>query len=92
MRKRMNPGGEQLLQRLGNGNPGVPFCVFLDAKGKMIVNANRPGVPHNIANIGCPMAPPEIAWFLTMVKRAAPTISATDTATLKDWLYRHGVE
>src|SRR5437870_4701765 len=67
-----NPGAEELLKKL-DGPAGLPYSAFLNAKGSLIVNSKRDG-----ANIGYPAQPEEIDWFVQMMKKAAPEISAED--------------
>jgi thiol-disulfide isomerase/thioredoxin len=73
-----NAGADDLAKKLGG--PGFPFLAFLDAQGTLIVNSNRePGGQ----NIGYPSEPAEVDWFLQMVKKAAPKITADDLKTLE---------
>lgn len=72
-----NPGAGALLAKLG-GPGGLPYSAFLDAQGALIANSKRDG-----QNIGYPGAPEEIAWFLNMIKQAAPTITETDLKTIE---------
>ena len=81
-----NPGAEDLLKRLG-GPEGLPFLAFLDAKGALIVNSMRvadQGVSRG--NIGHPVAPEEIDWFVTMMKKAAPAMAAADLKVIESAL------
>jgi thioredoxin-related protein len=88
-------GGERLMFKFAgrtveNGT-GVPYIVFLDAKGEPIVNSDRPIEGDVVgANIGYPAAPEEIDWFMVMLKKGAPTLSADDARIVEDWLRRHG--
>lgn len=72
-----NPGADSLLKQLG-GPAGLPYFAFLDAKGAMIVNSKQDG-----QNIGYPAQPNEIEWFVQMMKKAAPDISADDVKTIE---------
>lgn len=67
-----NPGADALLKKLG-GPSGLPYSVFLDAKGALIVNSKLNG-----QNIGYPSQPEEIDWFSQMMKKAAPRIAEGD--------------
>lgn len=80
-KKLENPGADAVLKQLG-GPAGLPYHAFLDAKGQLIVNSNRPGS----GNIGYPVKPHEIEWFLTMVRKAAPGITESEIKILGDWL------
>jgi thioredoxin-related protein len=84
------PGGDELLTRLASKEPhtsGVPFLIFLDSSGKAIVNSDRP-VPGQAGgdNIGYPVAPEEIAWFMEMLKRGAPAMPKTEAKQIESWL------
>jgi thioredoxin-related protein len=72
-----NPGAEALLKQFG-GPSGLPYSVFLDAKGALIVNSKLNG-----QNIGYPGQPDEIDWFLQMMKKAAPNMSPDDLKTIE---------
>jgi thiol-disulfide isomerase/thioredoxin len=86
------PGGLELAVKLGGDNDksgfiGLPFIVFLDAVGKPIVNSIRPVKGHpGGAAIGYPSAPEEIDWFMTMLKKAVPTMTAEESRTIEEWL------
>ena len=88
--ERNSPGGEELLARLGGKSGGVPFLVFLSAGGDPIVNSNRPVKgPSGSMNIGYPSAPEEIDWFVSMLNKAVPTMTADETRTIDSWLKKH---
>lgn len=70
-----NAGADAVLKKLG-GPAGLPYSAFLNAQGDMIVNSNRNGEAGQ--NIGYPAQPNEIDWFLTMIQKAAPSISVDD--------------
>ncbi len=72
-----NPGADAFQERLG-GPAGLPYSAFLDATGKLIVNSKLNG-----SNIGYPAEPAEIDWFLQMMKKAAPNMSADDWKTIE---------
>lgn len=82
-----NAGGEEVMEKVGGKNAGLPFIAFLDSKGELIVNGRKPspGKPAG-ANIGHPFEPQEIEWFMTMLEKAAPAMSATERKTIEDWL------
>jgi hypothetical protein len=84
------PGGEKLLASLGGKDNGYPYIAMLDAKGNPIVNCLRPVGNGRGENIGYPFVPNEVDWFMEMLKKAAPSLSAHDTATIRNWLTAHG--
>jgi thioredoxin-related protein len=91
-----SPGGEKLMAKLGGVDAqgktgGVPFLVFLNAAGNPIVNSNRPvqGQPGGM-NIGYPSKPEEIDWFMSMLNKAAPKMTADELHTIEKWLRKRG--
>ena len=79
------PGGDELMKRLG-GPAGLPFFAFLDSHGALIVNSLRPREIGNSGNIGHPVKPYEVDWFLTMLDRGAPRMLADERSTLEKLL------
>jgi hypothetical protein len=77
-----NAGGSALMEKLGGRNAGLPFFAFLDSKGELIVNSKRPDGD----NIGHPFAPEEVAWFMQMLKKAAPRMTQSESQTIESWL------
>jgi hypothetical protein len=75
------------MAKLGGKSAGLPFFAFVDAKGEIMVNAKRP-VPgkEGGANIGHPFAPEEVEWFMTMLDRAAPKMTAKEIDVIQTWL------
>lgn len=82
------PGGVKLRTALGSvGEPGFPFLVMTDEDGNPIVNSYSNGDQNK--NVGYPAAPEEIDWYIDMLKRAAPSLSADDLAATHKWLQKH---
>jgi hypothetical protein len=82
-----NPGGEQVMAKVGGEKAGLPFLAFLSEKGELLANSIRPGDDKAKAgNIGHPMQPYEVDWFLTMLKKGAPAITADEAKVLENWL------
>ena len=78
-----NAGADAWLKKVG-GPEGLPFSAFLDAKGTMIVNSKRSSNTGPAdGNIGYPATPEEIAWFVTMMKKAAPKIAEGDLKVIE---------
>ena len=82
-------GSEKLLGDFGGESMGIPFLVFLDEHGQLLINSNRPvkGKPNG-ENAGYPALPVEIDWFMTMLKKTLPTITKADADTIETWLRR----
>lgn len=82
------PGGVKLRTALGAvQEPGFPFIVITDENGSPIVNSYVQNDPSN--NIGYPVLPSEIDWYIEMLKRGAPSLSAEDLAATRSWLKAH---
>lgn len=77
------PGGIELMKRLGPSD-GLPFFAFLDSTGALIVSAIMPPRDgHKGGNIGHPTEPYEIDWFLIMLDKAAPRMTAAERGTIE---------
>ena len=74
-----NPGATVYEQKYGPAR-GVPFHAFITPEGKEIVDSNENG---DGGNIGYPFAPNEIAWFMAMLKKAAPKMSGEELSVIE---------
>jgi len=81
-----NPGGEALMEAQGGKGQGIPYFYFADAKtGKTIANSLIPGVgDKKPANVGCPYAPEEIAFFMTLLSKTAPKMTPAERTAIED--------
>ena len=77
--KPTSPGADELAHRYGGVWGSIPFFVFLDSSGQLIINSNRPAKnkPEG-ENIGYPATAEEIEWFLNMLRKGAPSITGDD--------------
>jgi len=80
-----NSGGDTLLAKLG-GPSGLPYSAFLDVHGGLIINSKRPSNIGGGENIGFPVQPEEVDWFVKMMRKAAPQITSDDLKTIEDTL------
>ena len=82
-----SPGSEKLLDDFGGQSMGIPFLVFMDEQGQMLMNSNRP-VKGKAAgeNVGYPALPVEIDWFMSMLKKTLPTLTKAEADTIERWL------
>lgn len=76
-----NPGSNEFLAEMGGAKSGLPFFIFLDAKGKKLADSN---VMPKDQNIGCPAAPEEIVAFGELLKKTAPRLSDAKRQTILD--------
>jgi thioredoxin-related protein len=82
-----SPGAEKLVEDFGGKDGGVPFIVFLDEQGKLLINSNRPPLGKDKGgNVGYPAAPEEIDWFMQMLRKTLPTLAESDGRTIEAWL------
>ena len=77
-----NPGGMEVMNKVGGDNAGLPFFAFLNAKGELIVNSKKDGGD----NIGHPYQPEEVSWFMTMLSKAAPDMDKGERQVTESWL------
>jgi thioredoxin-related protein len=84
-----SPGGEKLVADFGGESAGVPFIVFLDEQGQLLINSKRPskGKPNG-ENVGYPALPVEIDWFMMMLQKTLPSLTKADARTIETWLRR----
>jgi ketosteroid isomerase-like protein len=78
------PGGDELYKRLG-GSDEIPFFAFMDREGTMVVNSVRPKDPDGKhgGNIGHPIQPYEIDYFMAMLSKAAPQMTTGERSTIE---------
>ena len=79
------PGGVAFEDALGGKDAGWPFLVILNAKGRPIISSFRPDAKAKSGqtNIGYPVLPVEVNWFMTMVRRGAPSLSRAERAKVR---------
>ncbi len=82
------PGGVRFEDSVGGENAGWPYLVVLNPEGKLIVNSMRPDAKAKggWTNIGYPVLPVEVDWFMTMMRRGAPGLNAAELAEMRGWL------
>lgn len=83
-----NPRGEEFLTKLGGKGAGLPFFAMLDSKGNRVISSRKGSPEEEGANIGHPFQPEEVAWFMTMVKKAAPTMTPEELGILETTLQK----
>lgn len=85
------PGGLAYEATIGGKDAGWPYLIMLDADGKPVVDSFRPDPTSKAgkSNTGYPDAPEEVDWFVEMLRRAAPSLSQQDLASVHAWLTAH---
>ncbi len=85
------PGADQLLDSLHDTDTSIPLTVILNSNGKLIADSVLPvyGRRNIHANIGYPDSPTGIDWFLEMLRRGAPSLTANESETIHNWLLQH---
>jgi hypothetical protein len=81
-----NPDGQKRMAAYGGEHSGLPFYVFLDAKGKKIADSN---VMPGDQNIGYPAAPEEIAAFEKLLQQTAPRLTEEQRGQIGAYLQKH---
>lgn len=79
-----NPGGKEIMAKLGGEKSGLPFYAFLDASGKKIADSNV--MPSQNPNIGYPGSAEEIEAFGKLLKVSAKNLSDEKFAVIIDYL------
>lgn len=81
------PGAIEFENSIGGKDAGWPFLVILNSNGKPVVNSWRPAPKSKSGdNIGYPVLPQEVDWFIEMLRRGAPSLSQNDLASVHAWL------
>ena len=77
--------GADVADRLRKGRieGGIPWIAILDADGNELITSDRPE-----GNIGCPILPDEIDYFLMMLKKTS-TVTETRLSEIKEALEKH---
>ena len=77
--------GAEVAARLRKGRAGgIPWIVILDTNGKELINSDAP-----TGNIGCPVTPEEIKWFMTMIEKTARNLDSKEQGMLRSELEKH---
>ena len=71
----------------GERKGGIPWTVITDEMGVELIASDGPE-----GNIGCPVDPHEIEWFMTMIKKTARTLTAEHIETIKVALQAYAKE
>lgn len=81
-----NPGGDKIMNDFGGKDSGLPFYVFLNSNGKIIVNSEA--IPEN-QNIGYPVSESEITAFSNLLKKSSSKITNKQITTVKEYLEKN---
>ena len=82
-----NPDADKFMAQMGGAKSGLPFLVFLDARGKKLADSNVMGVKKE--NIGYPGAPEEIVAFINLLKKTSPKMKPEDAQKIEDYFKAH---
>lgn len=91
------PGAEKLYTQLmgaaaGEVN-GLPTFLILSGKGELLTTSLRPTEKSKIGeNIGYPVEPEEIDWFMAMMHKSVPDLSAEDAGAIESYLKAHAAK
>src|SRR5260221_5029472 len=70
-----NPGAMDLLATYNGGDQGIPFWLAFDKNGKLLADSRMreegEGLDKKGRNSGCPAAPEEVNYFLTVLKKTS---------------------
>lgn len=81
-------GGKNFEATVGGKGAGWPYIVVLNDQGKLLIDSMRPDAkaPGGRTNIGYPVLPVEVDWFMTMLHRGAPAMTKAESAQVRAWL------
>lgn len=78
-----NPGAEELMNRMGGTDAGLPFYFFMNKEGKKL--GDSMAMPGG-KNIGHPANAEEIKAFAELLERTAPRMTSAQRAKIVDYL------
>ena len=81
-----NPGGKNIMVKLGGENSGLPFYAFLDGNGNKLTNSNV--MPKDM-NIGYPGSPEELDAFKSLLQKTSKKITDNDYALIIDTIKKN---
>lgn len=70
--------GKSVIAKVRGHEGGIPWMAILDADGKQLVTSDAPK-----GNIGCPVEPWEVEWFVEMVNRTKSRLTEADVAAIQ---------
>lgn len=70
-----NPGADEMRNRYGGKDKGIPFWLIYDANGNLLATSlmNTASSPNDVSgeNVGCPASEKEVAYFLSVLKKTS---------------------
>ena len=81
-----NPGGNEMMKKLGGDKSGIPFMVFFDGEGKKTADSN---IMPKDQNVGYPGTPEEIVAFKKLLRNTSKHITDAQIAVIDKVLKEH---
>ena len=81
-----NPGTQKYFDQYNAQGQGTPFVAILNQNGSLMIDSRANG--RN--NIGFPTGTSSIDWFMGMLKKGAPQMTAAERQTIKTRLQNAG--
>ena len=78
-----NPGANELRNKYGGADQGIPYWLIIDAKGNLIFNSRIRSADSLANNIGCPATENEVAYFIEILKKTSKLSDAQQAAIIK---------
>ena len=79
--------GAAVAARLRGGQSGgIPWMVITDSSGTELVTSDGPK-----GNIGCPVQPHEVAWFVKMLETTQQRLGTEGLAAIESALNDHAL-
>jgi thiol:disulfide interchange protein len=79
-----NAGWDALMKEYNATGAGLPYFVFLDAKGKVLADCLDP------ENMGYPAGKHDSTAFLAAIAKSAPSITPDELAVIQGYLDKNG--
>ena len=85
-----NPGAEDLFTKYSGPDLGLPLWLILDKNGNLLADSQirkeGDGLDKKGENTGCPTAPPEVKYFISVLKKTSHMSGAELGAVEKRFL------
>ena len=82
-----NPGADELRNKYGGKDQGIPYWLILDASGNLVFNSriksDKTGTDELGDNSGCPATENEVDYFIKALKRTSNLSEAQEAAIIK---------
>ena len=82
-----NPGADELRNKYGGKDQGIPYWLIFDANGNLLINSRMKSDNANPDasgdNTGCPATAKEVEYFIEVLKKTSQLSDAQEATIIK---------